>query len=67
MFSQNGFRDLIKDYGIKSTRNEFAWVHPVKLMYSDYVYVGGDIKVKSFDVPYMKISDHLPLIVELEI
>jgi endonuclease/exonuclease/phosphatase family metal-dependent hydrolase len=68
MFRENGYKDLIKEYKIATTRNRLAWeMYPNhKLYYSDYVFVSPDVKVKSFSVPNIEISDHLPLILEIE-
>lgn len=76
MFKENGFRDLIQEYKIKTTRNESAWSFAKnnkdrkyfgKQVYADYVFVAPDIKVNSFEVPNIEISDHLPLILDCEI
>jgi len=79
MFEVEGFRNLIKEYGIKATRTEDAWQRVVqknkdwglpifeKQMYADYLFVSPDINVKSFTVSDINISDHLPLILEFEV
>ncbi|PIV07801.1 hypothetical protein COS53_00480 [Candidatus Shapirobacteria bacterium CG03_land_8_20_14_0_80_35_14] len=69
MFEKNGYVDLIKKYKIKTTRNELAWKpYPNnKKLFSDYVFVSPEVKVKSFKVPNIKVSDHLPMILEIEI
>lgn len=67
MFEKNGYTNLVKEYDIKTTRNHLSWdLYPNKQMYADYVFVSKDIKVKSFEVPDIEISDHLPLILEIE-
>jgi len=68
MFEKNGYVDLIKEFGIKNTRNKYVWdKYPeTKLYYSDYLFVSPEIKVKSFEVPDVEVSDHLPLILEIE-
>jgi len=72
MFEEAGYRDLIKDFEIKNTRNEISWKQfqskPgfVKQYFADYVFVSKDVKVTKFEVPYMEISDHLPQILEFE-
>jgi len=62
VFSQSGFKNLISDFGITSTRNEVAWaMYPDNKQYfADYVFVSQDVAVQSFDVPYNEVSDHLP-------
>lgn len=68
MFSRAGYHDLIQEYGIKTTRNRFAWEkYPEnRLDFSDYVFTSPDVRVKAFDVPSLEISDHLPMIVEID-
>jgi len=68
MFEKAGYRNLIKDFGIKNTRNELSWEQFNNVQhFADYVFVSKDVKVKNFEVPYMKISDHLPQILEFEV
>ena len=68
LFEDEGYRDLIKEYRIPTTRNHLAWrKHPTKLYYSDYIFVSPEIKVISFTVPSVEVSDHLPLILEIEL
>lgn len=67
MFEKNGYRNLISEYKIKTTRNHLSWdLYPNKQLFADYVFVSPDIKIKSFEVPDIEISDHLPLILEIE-
>lgn len=67
MFEKNGYKDLIKDYKIPTTRNKLAWeMYPDNpQLFSDYVFVSPGIEVKSFSVIENEISDHLPLILEI--
>lgn len=69
MFEKNNYRDLIKDYNIKTTRNRLAWERypDNKQYYSDYVFVNKGTNIKEFTVPICEISDHLPLILEVEL
>jgi endonuclease/exonuclease/phosphatase family metal-dependent hydrolase len=60
---EEGMMNLIKTYGITTTRSEF-YTKPIK--FADYVLVSLEITVKSFTVPNVPISDHLPMIVEFE-
>lgn len=68
MFEDNGYIDLIKKYNIKTTRNRYAWEkYPESILYySDYLFVSPDVKVKSFEVPDIEVSDHLPLVLEID-
>ncbi len=63
-----GYRDVIREFGIATTRNRYAWEqHPGNELYhSDYIFIKGDVQVKEFTVPTIEISDHLPLILEVE-
>lgn len=73
VFEKSGYKDLIKDFGIKTTRNQVSWdqfaAEPgyVKQYYADYCFVSPEIKIKSFEVPNLLISDHLPLVLDIEI
>jgi exonuclease III len=68
MFADNGYRDLIKEFNIKTTRNHLAWeMYPKsKQYYSDYVFVSPEVKVQEFSVPENEISDHLPMILKFD-
>jgi len=60
---QFGLKNLIKEHNITSTRTDL-YTKPEK--FADYMFVTPDIKVKSFEVPNVPISDHRPLILEFE-
>jgi len=68
MFEKNGYRNLIREFGIKTTRNRLIWDRfPESIqMWADYLFVSPEIIVKSFEVPRNEVSDHLPLILEIE-
>jgi hypothetical protein len=68
MFKDHGYHDLIEEYEIKTTRNHFAWDHHPDnpLYYSDYVFTSPEVRVRNFTVIENEISDHLPMIVEIE-
>ena len=68
MFSQNGYRNLIDEFSIETTRNHLAWDRypDNKMYYSDYIFLNQDIRLKSFSVTNNEVSDHLPLILEIE-
>ena len=68
MFEENGYRNLIREFGIRTTRNRLAWepYSDDKQYYSDYVFVSPEVKVKEFSVPENEISDHLALVLRLE-
>lgn len=70
IFEEAGYRNLVKEFGIRSTRNRLAWEqfpNEEKQYFADYVFTSPEVKVKSFEVPNIEISDHLPLILDFEI
>lgn len=73
MFEDKGYKNLIKDFGIKNTRNKLSWAqfkdNPgfTKQFFADYCFVSEGVRVKNFEVPYLEISDHLPLILDFEL
>jgi endonuclease/exonuclease/phosphatase (EEP) superfamily protein YafD len=68
MFEQNGYKNLIKEFNISTTRNEIAWAQfKNKQLYADFVFTSPNVKVTKFLVPNMEISDHLPMILEVKI
>lgn len=69
MFGNSGYRDLIEEYRIKTTRNRLVWERfpDNPLYYSDYIFMDTNTTVRNFTVPDMEISDHLPLILEIQL
>lgn len=69
MFEENGYRNLIRDYKIPTTRNRYAWDRypESKQYYSDYVFVNQSSKIKEFLVPDIEVSDHLPMILTIDL
>ncbi len=67
LFKEAGFRNLIVENGIQTTRNKIAWKnYPLPLYHSDYVFVSKNVQVSDFEVPQNEISDHLPLILSID-
>lgn len=66
MFEKNGFLNLIREFNIKTTRNEVSWSkYPDhKQMFADFVFI-KNIKVKNFTVPDSDYSDHLAMFLEI--
>jgi endonuclease/exonuclease/phosphatase family metal-dependent hydrolase len=58
---EKGMRNLIKEYGITSTRSHH-YTKPVK--FADYAIVSNDLNVGRFEVLQDPVSDHLPLLLE---
>jgi len=56
-----GLRNLIKEYGITSTRTSF-YKKPEK--YADYIFVSSGVKVKKFEVMPEEVLDHAALFLE---
>lgn len=74
-FARAGFVNLIEREQIKSTRGTLCkQLHPefsrppyTVQEYADYTFVSPTIDVRSFEVPDLPISDHLPMIMDVEI
>lgn len=60
--------NLIKKYKIERTRSRLSpfWGKEGFQKFADYTFVSKEVKVKSFEVPDVKISDHLPMILEFD-
>lgn len=58
---EENFKNLIREYNIQTTRNKFF---PGNEKHADYTFVTPDINVGNFEVPDVKISDHLPMTLE---
>lgn len=75
LFEENGFKNLVKDFNIQTTRGSLIKkLHPeyfadgrVFQEFADYTFVSPGIQVRDYTVPDLPISDHLPLILEFEI
>jgi endonuclease/exonuclease/phosphatase family metal-dependent hydrolase len=63
MFEDFGLRNLVKEYGVISTRTHF-YTKPEK--FADYIFVLQGIDVKDFRVLPDAVSDHSPLYLEFE-
>jgi endonuclease/exonuclease/phosphatase family metal-dependent hydrolase len=68
MFEQRGYKNLINEYAIETTRNHYCWdAHGGnKQLYSDYAFVSSESTVKHFEVLPDIVSDHQPLLLEVE-
>ena len=68
MFAAHGYRNLISEFEIPTTRNEAAWERfpESKQLYADYAFTHTD---RSYDLDFSVednlVSDHLPLILTL--
>src|SRR3989344_5671373 len=59
-----GMRNLIKEYGVKSTRTEI-YKKPHK--FADYVFVSPEIKVRDLKILPDVVSDHSPIFLEFDL
>ena len=70
-FENLSYRNLIREFNIKATRNRLSWENlkkgEEKQHYADYVFTSPGLKVSSFEVPDMEISDHLPMVLDFEV
>ncbi len=64
MFEEFGLRNLIKEYGITSTRTSF---YKPEVRYADYVFVSPGVKVNDFRVLPDEVSDHNALMLDFDI
>ena len=65
-FEHFGYKNLIKEFNIKTTRNNNAWkLYEDKQLFADYIFVSKNIQIKKFEVIENEISDHLPLILTI--
>ena len=61
-FEDAGFRNLIKEFGITSTRTRF---YDKDTPFADYAFITEDIHLKDFRVLPDEVSDHAPLLIEV--
>jgi hypothetical protein len=60
---EQGMRNLVKVYGITSTRSRF-YEGPER--FADYVLVSSEVQVKEFHILDEEVSDHLPLLLAFQ-
>ena len=73
LFSDNGYRNLITEFQITTTRGTMnRTLHPEFESgdygfqeFADYTFVGADANVTAFSVPDLPLSDHLPMLLEI--
>jgi endonuclease/exonuclease/phosphatase family metal-dependent hydrolase len=64
MIEDSGMKNLVKDYGIKSTRTE---LYKKPIQFADYIFVSSEIKVKDFKVLPEVVSDHAALYLDFDL
>ena len=62
MLEESGMRNLIREYGVTSTRSSF-YTKPEK--FADYAFVSSGVSVTDFKVLPDAVSDHLALEAEI--
>ena len=69
MIEAAGYDNLITRYSIPTTRNELAWDRfpHNKQLFADYAFVAGVSRVVSFTVPRVFASDHLPMLLDIDL
>lgn len=71
MFERAGYTNLIKYFGIATTRGKLCKIlHPEftnRQEFADYVFASAGVSAKSFSVPDVPISDHLPMILNFDL
>lgn len=73
MIEVAGFRNLIKDYAVTTTRGtlckqlnpQYANTSDGHQEFADYTFVTNGLTVRSFAVPDLPVSDHLPMILDV--
>ncbi|MEK7549850.1 MAG: endonuclease/exonuclease/phosphatase family protein [Patescibacteria group bacterium] len=60
---EKGMRNLVKEHGITSTRTSF---YDKENKFADYILVSSEVIVKDFRVLPDEVSDHSPLLIEIE-
>lgn len=66
VFEKN-FVSLVDKFDIKRTRPKSNELNHLKRNVVDYIWVSRGVKIKKFEVPDIKISDHLPLILDFDL
>ncbi len=64
--AKEGFRDLISEYKITSTRSKLYDKHVNPVLFADYIFTTKDLEVIQFKVLDDIVSDHLPLLLEIK-
>ena len=62
MFEESGYKNLISEYGITSTRTSH-YTKPER--FADYVFISQSITPKHFEVLPEEVSDHAALLLEI--
>lgn len=60
---EHNMTNLVTQYGIKSTRTTF---YPKEEKFADYIFTCPEVVVQTFQVLPEEVSDHAPLLLEIE-
>lgn len=58
--------NLIKEFDIQTTRPNNSQKYGRVQFFADYTLVSKDLKINSFEVPNIEVSDHLPMILDFD-
>lgn len=61
-FEHAGLRNLIKEFGVTSTRTNY---YTKSEKFADYAFISPDVELKAFRVLPDEVSDHSPLLIEI--
>jgi len=67
MLEKSGLNNLIREYGVTSTRTSLYVKRANPPMFADYVLCSPEIRVQDFKVLPDEVSDHSPLCLEFEV
>ncbi len=62
-FEESGLKNMIKEYGVTSTRTSY---YDKDERFADYIFTSPELKEASFEVLPDEVSDHAPLLIEIE-
>ena len=65
MFEEYGLRNMIDQYDIETTRT-YLYDRFEASPYADYCFVSDNITVRNFEVPEVAVSDHRPLVLDID-
>ena len=62
-FEKAGLRNLVREYGITSTRTSF---YAKEHKFADYMFISEGVHLKDFKILSDEVSDHAPMLIEIE-
>jgi endonuclease/exonuclease/phosphatase family metal-dependent hydrolase len=67
MIERSGIRNLVKEYGVESTRTKLYRRYETGSKFADYIFVSPEVKVNDFKVLPDEVSDHSPLMLDFDL